>query len=85
MTDPVVLDKKVRTVLGTQAEGDSLCEEFIAAALARFFPREPAVSEVQESLERLRKRGQAQRTWVSEQARDEWLLTQRGRNLEGLS
>jgi len=85
MIDPNQLRQRVRAVLAAAGRDQRLCEAYIHAALARFFPEPVPVPAMMEALRFNADRGWAEKFWNDDEQRDEWQLTGRGRIKEGLA
>lgn len=83
MTDPILLRGQVRFILSSAPKGRYVSEDVIHAKLKADFP-EVRVSETRVAIEWNHAKGLVTFTRNEEQERDEWMLTDAGREKEGL-
>lgn len=84
MIDATQLRKQVRATLGTRGEDETMPEPLLLASLCSFFGTSIKAHDMMLALRWNEARGLAEKIRNSDEERDEWKLTERGRVKEGL-
>jgi hypothetical protein len=86
MNDPIFLRTKLRVILSALPPAfPRACEEFLIAELSRVTPEPVRVPELRAAIEWNHARGLIDYRHNPMEERDEWFLTARGRQQEGLA
>lgn len=84
MIDDTELRQQVRVILGTRGDDELFPEPLILAALEKFFSARIPAADMMQALRWNAARGWTECRRNTDHERDEWKLTERGRNKEGL-
>ena len=85
MNDPLLMRKQLRVVMSALPPGHQrVTEEFLVAQLNRFFPETILVTELLVALQWNQGKGFVDYHFNSDSERNEWFLTESGRQKEGL-